>query len=70
LVRHKATSKHTDPAGGESLPVHSFHNLLAGLATLSRNLVRLGGDRLTLILATPTPTQHRAFELRNVAIAV
>ncbi len=69
-ARRKATSKHTDPGGGEPLPVHSFHTLLADLATLTRNLVRLGGDRLTPILATSTPTQRRAFELLNVAIAM
>jgi hypothetical protein len=42
---------------GEPLPVHSFHTLLGDLATLTRDVVRLGRDRLTAILATPT--QHR-----------
>ena len=50
-------------AGGEPLPVHSFHTLLGDLATLTRNVVRLGRDRLTAILATPTRTQHRALDL-------
>jgi hypothetical protein len=51
---------------GEPLPVHSFHTLLGDLATLTRNVVRLGRDRLTAILATPTPTQHRALDLLGV----
>jgi hypothetical protein len=41
--------------------VHSFHTLLGDLATLTRNVVRLGRDRLTAILATPT--QRRALDL-------
>src|SRR6266404_538695 len=53
-ARRKAARKRTDPADGEPLPVHSFHTLLGDLATLTRNVVRLGGDRLTAILATPT----------------
>src|SRR5579884_2010393 len=67
-ARRKATNRHTDPAQGEPLPVHSFPTLLADLATLTRNLVRLGGDRITAILATPTPVQRRAFDLLGVAI--
>jgi hypothetical protein len=51
---------------GEPLPVHSFHTLLGDLATLTRNVVRLGRDRLTAILATPTGTQHRAIDLLGV----
>jgi hypothetical protein len=68
-TRRKATSKHTDPAQGEPIPVHSFHTLLADLATLTRNAVRLGRDRITAILATPTKIQRRAFQLLGVAIA-
>jgi hypothetical protein len=72
-AQRKAARKRTDPAepalakaGGEPLPVHSFHTLLGDLATLTRNVVRLGGDRLTAILATPTRTQHRALDLLGV----
>src|SRR6202040_2610278 len=46
--------------------VHSFHTLLGDLATLTRNVVRLGRDHLTAILATPTRTQHRALDLLGV----
>jgi hypothetical protein len=62
-AQRKAARKRTDPAEGEPLPVHSFHTLLGDLATLTRNVVRLGRDRLTAILATPTRTQHRALDL-------
>ena len=72
-AHRKASRKRTDPttpalakAGGELLPVHSFHTLLSDLATLTRNVVRLGRDRLTAILATPTSTQHRAFDLLGI----
>ena len=68
-THHKAVSKHTDPAQGEPVPVHRFHTLLADLATLTRNVVRLGRDRLTAILATPTKVQRNAFELLGVAVA-
>src|ERR1700730_2532980 len=58
-AQRKAARKRTDPADGEPLPVHSFHTLLGDLATLTRNVVRLGGDRLAAILATPTHTAPR-----------
>ena len=61
-AQRKAAGKRTDPGDGEPLPVHSFHTLLGDLATLTRNVVRLGRDRLITILATPTRTQHRAVD--------
>ena len=65
-ARRKAAGKRTGPADGEPLPVHSFHTLLGDLATLTRNVVRLGRDHLTTILTTPTRTQHRALDLLGV----
>src|SRR6266704_81419 len=72
-AQRKAARKRTDPAtpalakaGGEPLPVHSFHTLLGDLATLTRNVVRLGRDHLTTILTTPTRTQHHALDLLGV----
>jgi Transposase DDE domain len=62
-AQRKAARKRTDPVDGEPIPVHSFHTLLGDLATLTRNVVRLGRDRLTAILATATPTQRRALDL-------
>ena len=69
-AHRKASRKRTDPTDGELLPVHSFHTLLGDLATLTRNVVRLGRDRLTAILATPTRTQHRAFDLLGITPTV
>ena len=63
-ARRKAAR--TDPADREPLPVHSFHTLLGDLATLTRNVIRLGRDHLTTILATPTATQRRALDLLGV----
>ena len=67
-ARRKAARKRTEPVDGEPLPVHSFHTLLGDLATLTRNIVRLGRDRLITILATPTRTQHRALDLLGVTL--
>jgi Transposase DDE domain len=68
-ARYKATSKHTNPAHGEPLPVHSFRTLLADLATLTRNVVQLGKHRINILLAQPTKVQRRAFDLLGVALA-
>ena len=67
-ARRKTAGKRTDPADGEPLPVHSFHTLLGDLAMLTRNLVRLGHDHLTAILATPTRTQLRALDLLGITL--
>jgi DDE family transposase len=68
-AQRKTARKRTDPAGGATLPVHSFHTLLADLATLTRNVVRLGGDRVTTLLATPTAVQRRALGLIGASLA-
>jgi Transposase DDE domain len=59
----KAQRKRTD----EGLPVHSLPDLLAVLATLTRNRIRLAGaDASFDQLAEATPLQARAFELLEV----
>ena len=58
-AKRKIKSKRTD----DGLPLHSFQTLLADLATLTRNTVRLGGAHTTALLATPTTIQQRAFDL-------
>jgi len=68
-ARDKARRKLTDPADGEQLPVHSFRTLLADLATLTRNVVRLGGKPISAVLPRPTKIQHRAFGLLGVPLA-
>jgi hypothetical protein len=62
--RRKAGRKRTD----DDHPVHSFRTLLADLATLTRNTVRLGNDLCTTVLATPTPCQH-VFSLLGISPA-
>lgn len=57
--QRNAKTKHTD----DGLPVHSFRTLLADLATLTRNTVRLAKARTMPILATPTDIQRRALDL-------
>ena len=64
-ARRKAISKRTE----DGQPVHSFRTLLQDLANLTRNSVRFGDARPTTILARPTPTQTRAFELLGLKIA-
>jgi hypothetical protein len=57
----KAASKKTV----DGLPVHSFQSLLADLATLTRNRVRMGEQAFDM-LATPTAVQQKALELLQV----
>jgi hypothetical protein len=46
------------------LPVHSFHSLLADLATLTRNQIAAGVTDTYEITAyaRPTPIRHKAFD--------
>jgi hypothetical protein len=46
----------------DKLPVRGYHELVAHLATLTRNTVSFAGKHLEK-LATPTPEQRRVFEL-------
>jgi len=60
-ARQKAATKQT----ADGLPVQSFRSLLADLATLTRNRVRMG-EQVFDMLATPTAVQQRALELLQV----
>jgi len=54
----------------DDLPVHSFQTLLADLATLTKNRVRIG-DRSNsefYMVTQPTPIQQRAFQLLEVQL--
>lgn len=63
-AQDKAQTKRTTT--GES--AHSYKSLLAELATLTRNTIRLPGAAVTFNkLAIPTPTQARALELAETA---
>jgi hypothetical protein len=67
-TQRKPRRKRTEAVDGD-LPVHSFRTLLADLATLTRNTVRLGGNQQAAILATPTAVQRRALDLLGVTLA-
>lgn len=63
-AQRKARTKRT-PAGD---PAHSYKSLLAELATLTRNTIRLPGTTATLEkLTQPTPLQARALDLAQHA---
>jgi transposase len=64
-ARRKAAVKRTD----DGHPVHSFRTLLADLATVTRNTVRLGKDLCATLLATPTPFQQHVFDLIGISPA-
>jgi transposase len=66
-AQRKAQTKRT--ATGE--PCHSYRSLIAELATLTRNTIRLPGAQATFDkLAEPTPLQTRALELAAAAAVV
>jgi transposase len=59
----RKASRHRD---SDDNPIWSFRGLLDHLATLTRNQVRVAGTEHTVtILAEPTVTQQRVFELLN-----
>jgi Transposase DDE domain len=64
-ARAKARARKTDD--GE--PVHSFRTLLADLATLTRNTMRLGEALPFTALSRPTAIQQSAFDLLGIAFA-
>jgi hypothetical protein len=57
-AKTKAASRHT--ANGR--PVHSFRTLLQDLATLARNIVRLGGAPPAAMITSPTSIQQAVFD--------
>jgi hypothetical protein len=65
----KASTQCVDAGHGEVQPAHSFRTLLDDLATLTRNTVCFGGDKILIVHATPTPVQRRAFRLLEVELA-
>jgi len=71
-ARSKARTKRT----ADDEPVHSFQTLLKDLATLAKNRVRPSrvktGSPTSVefeMLTTPTPHQHRAFELLEIRLS-
>ena len=62
-AQRKAQRKQTD----DGLPVHSFQTLLADLATLTKNQMRMGDQNFEM-LTTPTEVQQRALDLLHVPL--
>jgi hypothetical protein len=63
-ARDKAQTKRT----AADQPVHSWRSLLADLATLTRNTVRLGDASPLTLLARPTPLQADVFHRLGLAL--
>ena len=65
-----AVTKQTTGRTEDGLPVHSFHSLLADLATLTRNTVvtALAPDHPFTLTTRPTPIQQKALDLLGVAV--
>ena len=70
-VSESAQAKARTKRTAEGDPVHSFRNLLAHLATVTRNTVapRLPGAEPFEVITRPTPLQHKAFQLLGVALS-
>jgi hypothetical protein len=63
-----AVTKQTTGLTEDGLPVHSFHSLLADLATLARNTITtaLTPDYPLSVVTRPTPIQQKAFDLLGI----
>jgi len=66
-----AVKKQTTGLTEDGLPVHSFHSLLADLATLARNTITtaIAPHYPLTVLTRPTPVQQKAFDLLGVKCA-
>ena len=62
-----AAAKARNKTGPDHQPIRSFRDLLDHLGTLTRNTTVFAEHHLD-VLTTPTPTQHRAFELVGATI--
>ena len=65
-----AIAKQTTGRTADGLPVHSFHSLIADLATLARNTVAtaISPSHHFTIVTRPTPIQRKALDLLDVAV--
>ena len=63
----QAKAKDAAKRNSDGLPVYRYRDLLAHLATLDRQTITFAGQKIQK-LTTPTPVQHRAFELLGAAV--
>ena len=68
-AQRKASTQCVDDGDGDIHPVHSFRTLLGDLATLTRNTVCFGGQKMLTVQSTATPIQRRALSLLGVELA-
>jgi transposase len=65
-----AVKKQTTGVTPDGLPVHSFHTLLADLATMARNTIStaINPNYPLTVVTRPTPVQQKAFDLLGLAV--
>ncbi|MEA2727871.1 MAG: hypothetical protein QOF70_2346 [Acetobacteraceae bacterium] len=65
-----AVKKQTTGMTPDGLPVHSFHTLLADLATMARNTIitAINPNYPLTVVTRPTPVQQKAFDLLGFAV--
>jgi hypothetical protein len=65
-----AVKKQTTGVTPDGLPVHSFHTLLADLATMARNTIitAINPNYPLTVVTKPTPVQQKAFDLLGLAV--
>src|SRR6476469_10795803 len=65
-AKQKASTKRTL----EKFPVQTFRMLMTNLSTIAKNLVqpKLAAASVSFDLTTPTPLQHKAFDLLAVPL--
>jgi hypothetical protein len=68
-AQRKASTQWVDGADGDTHPVHSLRTLLGDLATLTRNTVCFGGQKMLTVQSTATPIQRRTLSLLGVELA-
>ncbi len=68
-AQRKASTQRVNLGDGNTQPVHSFRTLLGDLATLTRNTVCFGGQKMLTVQSTATPVQRRALSLLGVELA-
>jgi Transposase DDE domain len=68
-VSPAAKAKIASRSTADGRPVHSFRTLLQDLATLARNMVRLGDAPLAAMLTSPTAIQQTVFDMLAIPLA-
>lgn len=68
-VSRAAKAKAESRTSAAGRPVHSFRTLLQDLATLARNIVRLGDAPTVVMLTRPTALQQGAFDRLGTTLA-